>query len=267
VDPYFLVQRGFLRQTVDLGGEAEKLDPDLNQLGGTQTANRLVFTIGKYSVVDILDTNSYAHDPRNDFFIWSMIDQGAFDYAANSWGFTYGGAAEWYQDWWTARAGVFYLSQVPNSTKLSAGFSQGQFVTELEERHSVWDQPGKLRLLYRLTRGNLGTYIDAIALGAATGQTPSTGDVRRFRTKDGFGLNLEQQLATDFGVFARASASQGTVETVDFTDINESVSGGSRWPARAGAAGRHSGICRRKQSNLTPGQAISGRRRSGRDYR
>ncbi|MBV9198646.1 MAG: carbohydrate porin, partial [Alphaproteobacteria bacterium] len=61
--PYFLVQRGFLRQTVNLAGETEKLEPDLNQLGGTQTANRLVFTIGKYSIVDIFDTNKYAHDP------------------------------------------------------------------------------------------------------------------------------------------------------------------------------------------------------------
>jgi hypothetical protein len=76
------------RQTVNLGGETEKLDPDLNQLGGTQTANRLVFTIGKYSIVDIFDTNTYAHDPRHDFLNWSIIDQGAFDYAANAWGYT-----------------------------------------------------------------------------------------------------------------------------------------------------------------------------------
>jgi len=205
--PYVLVQRGFLRQTIDLGGDAERLEPDLNQLGGTQTANRLVFTIGKYSIVDIFDTNTYAHDPRNDFLNWSIIDQGAFDYAANAWGFTYGGAAEWYQDWWTARAGVFDLSQTPNSVALSNGFGQGQFVAELEERHRLRDQPGKLKLLYWLTRGNLGTYLDAIALGEATGQTPSTGGVRSFRTKDGVGLNLEQQLATDFGVFARASIS------------------------------------------------------------
>jgi high affinity Mn2+ porin len=233
-EPYFLVQRGFLRQTIDLGGETEKLDPDLNQLGGTQTANRLVFTIGKYSIVDIFDTNRYAHDPRNDFLNWSIIDLGSFDYAANAWGYTYGGAAEWYQDWWTARAGVFDLSLRPNSAALSPGFAQGQFVAELEERHRLWDQPGKLKLLYWLTCGNLGTYLDAIALGAATGQTPSTGAVRSFRTKDGFGLNLEQQLATDFGIFARASISQGTVEEVDFTEINQSISAGlsltgSRW--------------------------------------
>ena len=233
-EPYVLVQRGFLRQTIDLGAETEKLEPDLNQLGGTQTANRLVFTIGKYSVVDIFYTNKYAHDPRNDFFNWSIIDQGAFDYAANAWGYTYGGAVEWYQDWWTARLGIFDLSQFPNSQALSRGFAQGQFVGELEERHNLWDQPGKLKFLYWLTRGYLGTYLDAISLGAATGQTPSTGAVARFRTKDGFGINLEQQLATDFGVFARASMSQGTVEEVDFTDINKSISGGvsltgSRW--------------------------------------
>jgi len=225
-EPYFLVQRGFLRQTINLGGETEKLAPDLNQLAGTQTANRLVFTVGKFSIVDIFDTNTYAHDPRNDFLNWSIIDMGAFDYAANSWGYTYGGTVEWYQDWWTVRAGVFDLSLMPNSDKLSPGFAQGQFVAELEERHNLWDQPGKLKFLYWLTHGNLGTYLDAISQGAATGQTPSTGAVRSFRTKDGFGLNLEQQLAPDLGVFARASVSQGTVEEVDFTDLNQSISAG-----------------------------------------
>jgi high affinity Mn2+ porin len=234
VDPYFLVQRGFLRQTIDLGGETEKLEPDLNQLGGTQTSNRLVFIIGKYSLIDIFDTNTYAHDPRHDFLNWSIIDQGAFDYAANSWGYTYGGAVEWYQDWWAIRAGVFDLSQFPNSAALSRGFAQGQVVGELEERHNLWDQPGKLKLLYWLTRGYLGTYLEAISLGEATGTTPSTGAVRRFRAKGGFGLNLEQQIATDFGMFARASMSQGAVEEVDFTDINQSISAGlsltgSRW--------------------------------------
>ena len=234
-DPYVLIQRTFLRQTINLGGETEKVDPDLNQLGGTQTADRLVFTLGKFSIVDIFDTNKYAHDPRQDFFNWSIIDQGAFDYAANSWGYTYGAAAEWYQDWWTIRAGLFDLSTVPNSANLSPGFfHQRQWVTELEERHTLWDQPGKLKALYWITEGNLGTYPDAIALGQATGTTPSTGAVRSFRTKSGAGLNLEQQLMPDLGFFARASLSEGNVEEVDFTDINQSLSAGfslngNRW--------------------------------------
>jgi high affinity Mn2+ porin len=232
--PYFLVQRGFLRQTINLGGEAQKLEPDLNQLGGTETANRLVFTIGKYSVVDIFDTNQYAHDPRNDFLNWSIIDIGSFDYAANAWGYTYGGAAEWYQNWWTVRTGVFDSSAQPNSKGLGTNFAQGQFVTEWEERHQLWSQPGSLKVLYWLSRAYLGTYLDAISLGEAIGQPPSTAGVRKQRTKDGVGLNLAQQIAPDFGVFARAGISQGTVEEIDFTDINQSVSGGlslagSRW--------------------------------------
>ena len=70
------------------------------------------------------------------------------------------------------RAGVFDLAEEPNSVALSHGFAQRQFVAELEERHKLWEQPGRLKFLYWLTRGRLGTYLDAISLGAATGQTP-----------------------------------------------------------------------------------------------
>ena len=224
-EPYFLVQRGFLRQTVDLGGETEKLEPDLNQLGGTQTANRLVFTIGKYSIVDVFDTNTYAHDPRHDFLNWSIIDMGAFDYTANPWGYTYGGTGEWYQDWWTVRAGVFDLSQEPNTVALSHGFARGSSWASWrrgtalgparQAQISLLADPRLSRNLYRRNCTRRGYR-----------QSPSTGDVRSFRTKDGVGVNLEQQLAPDLGLFARASGSQGTVETVDFTDINQSISAG-----------------------------------------
>jgi len=80
----------------------------------------------------------------------------------------------------------------------------------------------------------LGAYLDAIALGQATGTTPSTADVRRLRNKDGIGLNLEQQITTDLGFFARASMIQGDIEEDDFTDIDQSISAGlsltgARW--------------------------------------
>ena len=107
-------------------------------MGGTQTANRLVETIGKFCVVDIFDTNQYAYDPREQFLNWSIIDLGSFDYAADAWGYSYGAATEWQQDWWTARVGLFDLSSTPNSKYLSTrGFSQEQFDAELEERHTL----------------------------------------------------------------------------------------------------------------------------------
>ncbi len=80
--PYFRLQRLFLRQTFDLGGDSQAVDPGANQLGGTRSADNLVLTGGKFSVTDIFDTNSLAHDPKSDFLNWSLIDTGAFDYAA-----------------------------------------------------------------------------------------------------------------------------------------------------------------------------------------
>jgi high affinity Mn2+ porin len=225
--PYYIMARAFFRQTINLGGESEKIDPDLNQLGGSQTANRLVFTVGKFAVIDIFDTNKYANDPRTDFLNWAIIQQGAFDYAANGWGETYGASAEWYQDRWAARVGAFDLSVQPNDKYLDNRFvSQWQLAAEVEERHTVWDQPGKVKFLYWLTRGDLGTYSDALALAAATGTTPSVLAVEKYRSKFGVGLNIEQQIIPDLGVFARASWSQGGVQEDDFTDISASISGG-----------------------------------------
>ena len=234
-DPYLRVQRLFLRQTINLSGEVETVSPALNQLGGTQSANRVVITMGKFSAGDIFDTNQYAHDPRNDFLNWSILDMGAWDYAADAWGYTYGAAIEWYQNWWAIRAGLLDLSTYPNSTDLDPVFiSQSQFNLELEERHEVWGQPGKLKLLFYLGRARFGTYSDAVALAQLTGATPTVNAVAGYRSKYGTGLNLEQQINPDLGLFARVSWAQGNVQAYDFTDINASGSiglslKGTRW--------------------------------------
>jgi high affinity Mn2+ porin len=99
--------------------------------------------------------------PANDFPNWSIIDAGTFDYAADAWGTTYGAAVDQYQDRFAARFGLFDLSSVPNSIALSLPlFHQTQFVAELEEQHTIWDRPGKLKLLYRLSRGKGRTGAD-----------------------------------------------------------------------------------------------------------
>ena len=225
--PYFLIQRLFLRQTIDLGGETEKLDADLNQLRGIETANRLVVTAGKFAITDVFDTNVYAHDPRGDFLNWSVIDNTSFDYAANAWGFSYGAATELYLDRFAIRLGTFNLPNTPNGVNIDPRIlGQFQIVAELEERHALWHQPGKLKFLYWLDRGELGSYDDAIAEGLATGTAPATGKVRSYKSKDGVELNLEQQIVPDVGLFARAGASEGSVEADAFTDVNKSVSAG-----------------------------------------
>src|SRR5215472_12920408 len=146
--PYVRMHRGFLRQTINLGGEVEKVDADINQFADTRTENRLVLTIGKFAVVDIFDTNKYANSPKTDFLNWSLVNAGTFDYAGDGWGYTYGVAAEWYQGIWTLRGGLFDLSKAPAGGDTPEGFgldptfSQVELVGEIEERHQLWGQPG-----------------------------------------------------------------------------------------------------------------------------
>jgi high affinity Mn2+ porin len=232
--PYGRMQRLFLRQTFDLGGDTAKVDPDLNVLGGSQTANRLVVTIGKFSVVDVFDNNSYAHDPRNDFANWAIIDTATFDYAADAWGYSAGGAAELYEGDWAFRLGVFDLSDVPNSTRLEPGFQEFQTLGEIERDYRWGGHAGKLRVNGFLSRGRMGTYADALALAAATHTTPDTALVREYRSRSGLAIDWEQEISKDVGVFARAGHDQGNVEPYEFEDMDTTYAAGvsvkgTRW--------------------------------------
>ena len=224
--PYPRLPRAFLRQVIPLSGELVKMESSANQLAGSKAANNVTLTIGKFSVTDIFDTNTYAHDPRGDFLNWSIIDAGAFDYAADAWGFTYGAAAEWTQDAWTLRGGVFQLSKIPNGKIVNVDFSQYMLVTELEQRYQMRGHPGKAKLLAFVNRGRMGAYRDALQLAQLAGDTPDTGLVRRFASRPGVAINLEQELAPDLGMFLRASLNNGTKEAYEFTEINRSISGG-----------------------------------------
>jgi len=221
--PYVKLPRLFLRQTIDLGGDKSKVDPDLNTLGGSQSADRIVLTVGKFSVVDVFDTNAYAHDPRQDFLNWVVVDTGAFDYAADAWAYTYGASAEWYVGPWTLRGGVFDLSKAPNSPSLDSSFGQYQEVAELERRYSLGKLAGKVSLTGFLTHGRMGSYGDAMALAEETGQPANVALVRHYQTRGGLSVNIEQQLTDQLGLFVRAGEADGTKEAFEFTDIDQTV--------------------------------------------
>ncbi|MDZ5647904.1 carbohydrate porin [Nitrospirillum sp. BR 11828] len=241
-EPYIRLDRAFFRQTFNLGGEVQPLEAAANQLGGSRTADNIVITAGKFSVTDIFDANTYAHDPRKDFLNWTVVDSGAFDYAADAWGYSYGAAAEWTQSWWTLRAGLFDLSRKPNDKALVRGFGQYEVVVEAEERHQLMGRDGKVKVLIFQNHANMGSYSDALQVAALTGGTPDTGTVRRYATRAGFALNAEQQMGDDWGLFLRASANDGSKEAYEFTDVNKSVSigasvTGASWGRDKDAAG------------------------------
>ncbi len=224
--PYLRLPRLFYRQVINLGGEEQAIEPAANQLGRTQSANNVILTIGKFSVTDVFDTNTYAHDPRADFFNWSIVESGAFDYAADAWGFAKGVSIEWTQSGWTFRGGFFDLSQVPNTTVLDQTFTQHEWVGELEERVQLWEHPGKVKLLGFVNQGNMGSYAGALQLVAGTATPPDTANVRHFSSRAGGAINFEQEMSSDLGGFVRASMNNGSKEADDFTEINKSFAAG-----------------------------------------
>jgi high affinity Mn2+ porin len=232
--PYLRLPRLFVRQTLNLGDARESVDAAANQLGGSRSVDRVVITVGKFSVVDLFDTNKYAHDPRADFLNWTDVDAGTFDYAADSWGYSAGAAIEWYQGAWTLRGGLFDLSTIPNSADLDPGFHEFQSVLELERRHQIGTRSGRLALTVFDSRGRMGLLDQAVGLAASTGAAVDIAAVRSYRSRIGASLDLEQQLAADLGLFARMGKAGGNVEPYEFTDVDRTVSAGlslqgNRW--------------------------------------
>jgi high affinity Mn2+ porin len=259
--PYLRLPRLFVRQTVDLGGEQQSVEPQANWFGGKQSADRVVIWLGKFGVVDVFDSNQYAHDPRADFLNWAAVDAGSFDYAADAWGYTVGAAVEWYQGVWTYRAGLFDLSNVPNSVHLEPGLHEFQTDLEIEHRHEIAGRSGRLLLTVFDSRGRMGLLDEALQVAESHGSPVDIAAVRAYRGRTGASLDLEQQITPDLGAFVRAGKAAGNVEAYEFTDIDRSLAAGlslqgSRWHRSGdtvGVAAINNGISAAREAYLNAG--------------
>src|SRR5260370_22566303 len=133
--PHYSTSRLFLRQNIGLGGDRENVESDLTLLSGELDVSRVTIQAGRYAVQDIFDNNSYANDPRVDFLNWSIWAAGAFDYAADSVGYTWGIALELNQPNWALRLGYFLEPAFSDTNVFDLNlFSRGGYVAQLELR-------------------------------------------------------------------------------------------------------------------------------------
>ena len=227
-NPTFYRARLFVRHTISLGGEPTKVEGASNQLAGSYDARRLVLTAGNLAVLDIFDANSFAHDPRTQFMNWALMTHGAYDYAADSRGYTNGVAAEYIDDGWALRVGRFAQPREPNQLKLDnrLGRHYGDQL-ELSRSYGAGTPSGVVRFLAFRTRAVMASYSDALAVAVNAGGAPDINAVRTTeRSKTGFGVNVEHKLGDDVGLFARAMRADGKTETYAFAEIDRSVSAG-----------------------------------------
>ena len=214
-----------MRQTFGFGGEQEELASGQQQLAGKVDVNRLTLQAGKFSVGDVFDGNAYAKDTRKDFMNWSIWAPGAFDYAADKLGLTYGMTAELNQKNWALRGGYFLMGAVSNSNNFDTQvFRRGQYVAELETRYSLFSRPGKLRTIGWVSSANSGSYRETLNNPALNLDIALT---RTGRLKYGYVFNVEQSVTDDIGLFGRWSWNNGKTEIMSFTDIDASLSVGT----------------------------------------
>ncbi len=225
-NPTLYRARLFLRQTMNLAGPSDAVASDANQLAGQLARRRLVLTVGNLAVTDMFDNNSFAHDGRSQFMNWALVAQGAYDFAADARGYTWGAAIEYVDEDWAVRAGRFMQPAESNGLALDRRMAThyGDQI-ELEHGHTLAGQAGRVRLLLFRNRARMGAFRDALA--AADGAAPQLAPVRKDQSKRGVGLNVEQALSADVGVFARAGWNDGASETYAFAEIDRSASAGA----------------------------------------
>jgi len=243
--PSAYLSRVYLAQTINLGGSRAPRASGPMQLGTTVDSRRLLFVIGYYSVLDFFDRNSVVGDPRRQFFNMAFLSHGAYDFAADSRGYTFGGLFEFHYDDWAVRAGRFAAPIEPN--QLALNYHLGEYYSdqaELEHAHRVLGQPGVVRLLGYRNRENMGGFSDAVTAfqvdpghnaaactsfnyGSQNATAPDFCWIRKPRIKLGMGVSFEQQVTNDVGVFARAMVSDGRTEVYSFTSSDRSASLGA----------------------------------------
>ncbi|MEE7458108.1 porin [Methylorubrum populi] len=230
--PKLRSNRYFLRQTFGLGGETEEVPDGPNSIAGTRDVERITVIAGKFALGDFFDGNIYAHDPRVDFMNWGIWASAAWDFPANLPGFTQGLMVEYNRAEFAIRAAYTQVPKEPSSDVLDPRiFERAGAVVEFEGRYALpmLEQPGKLRLGLFSNVGNTANFRQVVALtqtGAFADINTAVAASREPRRKSGVYVNLEQALTPDLGLFARASVNDGRNESLSFTDIDGSVSGG-----------------------------------------
>jgi high affinity Mn2+ porin len=239
--PTLVVGRAFLRQTIGLGGGTARLEAGQNQLAGFRARDALTITLGKVATTDFVDKVSYSGDPHTQLMSWGLWASAAYDYPADTRGYTYGVAADLSVGWWSLRAGAFLEPKIANGMELDWDVAKSHgLVAEAEARYTLGGHPGAVRGLVFQNTADMGSYEEALA------ESPQGPDVTATRAqgrkKVGFAASAEQDLGSGLGVFLRVSYNDGRTETWAFTEIDRSVAAGlvqsgSRWGRPGDEAG------------------------------
>ncbi len=232
--PY--LARLYLTYDVGFGSQKEHFEDDENQLAGDRPMVRYTITVGRFTLTDFFDNNNYTHDPRTQFMAWGVMYNGAWDYPADTRGYTWGMVHEFHTRNWSFRYGSAAEPKVANGLRFDRRlFVDRSDVFEEERRYSINDHAGAVRLLEYVNHNDSGSYADALRLAEQTGTRPDITAVHHAGTlKYGTGVSFDQEITHDVGVFTRLGWNDGKTQSFAFTAIDRLASAGislkgTRW--------------------------------------
>ncbi len=224
--PY--LARLYLSHDFGFGAEKEAVESDANQLGRERPMVRYTIVVGRFTLTDFFDNNRYSHDPRTQFLGWAVMYNGAWDYGADVRGYTWGWVHEFHTQNWSLRYGSGAMPKVANGSQFDRRFLEDRSdAFEVERRWEVRKHQGTIRPMAYINHGDMGTYAESIELAKKNGGAPDITATRKPGTrKYGFGINGEQELTKDVGIFMRLGWNDGKTESFAFTAMDRLASGG-----------------------------------------
>ena len=232
--PY--IARAYVTYDFGFGDGQEKTASDENQLAGSRPMTRYSITVGRFTLTDFFDNNRYTHDPRTQFMAWGAMYNGAWDYPADTRGYTWGWVHEFHAKSWSLRYGSAAEPRVANGLRFDRRLFRDRGDNfEVEKRRGFHGHPGAVRLVGFALHTDSGSYAEALQLSQQTGDRPDVTLTRRPGTlKYGFGVSADQELTRDVGVFLRLGWNDGKTESFAFTAIDRLASSGvsvtgARW--------------------------------------
>jgi hypothetical protein len=263
--PQLYRARTYLKQTIGFGGDKVEKTSDPMQLAAVVDARRLVITAGNFTILDVFDRNSISGDYRQNLINMAFMTFSSWDFPSDARGYSWGGTAELYWDDWAFRLGRITPPKNPN--QLAIDFRLLKFYgdeLEIEHDHKILGHSGAVRLVGYHNHVDTGRFADAIAAfeanpaknaAACTGFNYGSGNadapdlcwVRKPNDKLGIGLDLEQHITEDIGVFARGMYSDGQTEVDAFNPADRSIAygliaKGSAWHRPFDVTGIGSGL-------------------------
>ncbi len=223
--PAIYLARLYYRQLFSLTKERLYQSADANQLAQYIPQKYLALTLGKIGISDYFDDNKYSHDPRTQFMSWGLMSNGAWDYPANTRGYTPSFIIEYITPYREIRLGASLVPLVANGSDMNWNINKaGAYTIEYTHRYKLANRDGTFRILSFYNTANMGIYRKSISIDPTN---PIIENTRTFGNhKYGFAVNMEQEISNDLGCFVKASWNDGNNETWMFTEIDHSLSAG-----------------------------------------